>query len=287
MRTIDPQTPIKFERILLATDFTEGAEIAQAYAVGLALHDESALEITTVVTLPTLDAISECALDTVRHSGEEDLRRAANRISGVHVTTKVIEDFQAAAAIMLEAVASNADLIVLGTESKHGLKKLALGSTSEDVIRGACCPVLTVGPRVVAPPRGPISFHRIVYATDFSAQAAKGVQLALALGQAAGTKVYLCHVVADHEARKREHCEETFLSSLKALIPESAHCNSEPEFVVEHGKASEAILDLAKRVHADLIVLGARKASFWLEFIQTGLTPALLMGATCPVLTVC
>ena len=53
MRTIDLQTQIKFERILLATDFSDDGEIAQAYAVGLALQDESALEITTVVTLPS------------------------------------------------------------------------------------------------------------------------------------------------------------------------------------------------------------------------------------------
>jgi nucleotide-binding universal stress UspA family protein len=287
MRTIDLQTQIKFERILLATDFSDDGEIAQAYAVGLALQDESTLEITTVVTLPSLDAISECALDSVRHSSEEELVRLSKRISGVNVTRKVIEGFQRAGAIVDEAVRSHADLIVLGTRSKHGLKKLALGSTSEEVIRTAHCPVLTVGPRVVAPPHGPISFHRIVYATDFSTQAAKGVDLALALGQTAGTKVYLCHVVADHGAPRDEDCEAKFLSSLKALIPASAHCSCEPEFVVEHGKSSEAILDLAKRINADLIVLGARKASFWLEFIRTGLTPALLASAMCPVLTVC
>jgi nucleotide-binding universal stress UspA family protein len=287
MRTIDLQTQIKFKRILLATDFSRGAEIAQAYAVGLALQDESALELTTVVTLPSLDAISECALDAVRHSGEEDLLRVAKPITGIKVTRKVIEGFQRAGAIVDEAIKSHADLIVLGTRSKHGLKKLALGSTSEEVIRTAHCPVLTVGPHVLAPAHGPLSFRRIVYATDFSTQAAKGIELALALGQTEGTKVYLCHVVADRSAAKLEQSEAKFLSSLKALIPASAHCSCEPECVVEHGKASEAILELAKRVKADLIVLGARKASFWLEFIHTGLTPALLAGATCPVLTVC
>ncbi len=126
-----------------------------------------------------------------------------------------------------------------------------------------------------------------MYATDFSAQAAKGAGLALALGRAAGAKIYLCHVVVDREAATGEYDEGQFIRSLKALIPESAQCSCEPEFVVEHGKASEAILALAKRVNADLIVLGARKASFWVGFMQTGLTPALLASATCPVLTIC
>lgn len=287
MRAIDLQTPIKFERILLATDFSRGAEVAQAYAVGLAEKDASTLELATVIALPTMDAISECALDSVRFSSEEDLRRLADTISGITLKTKVLEGFQRAAAVVDEGIHSHADLIVLGTSSKHGLRKLALGSTAEEVIRTASCPVLTVGPHVPVPAPGPISFRRIVYATDFSAHAAKGVNLALALGQTEGTKIYLCHVVADHGASKCEHCEDKFVSSLKALIPEAARCSSEPEFVVEHGKASEAILGLAGRVQADLIVLGARKSSFWLEFIQTGLTPAVLAGASCPVLTVC
>jgi nucleotide-binding universal stress UspA family protein len=284
MRTIDLQTQIKFERILLATDFSACAEVAQAYAVGLARHDASTLELTTVVKLPALDALSECALDSFRRASEEDLKRLAEPVTGIKVSRKVIEGFQPAAVIVDEAVEFNADLIVLGTTSKHGLKKLALGSTAEEVIRTARCPVLTVGPHVRLPSSPAISFQRIVYATDFSAQAAKGKELAMALGVAEGAKVYLCHVLAEKAAVEGD---ERSLSSLKALARESGHCSCEPECVVEYGKAAEAILALAQRVNADLIVLGARKASFWVEFVRTGLTPALLATATCPVLTVC
>jgi nucleotide-binding universal stress UspA family protein len=291
MRTIDLQTQIKFERIILATDFSPAADVAQAYAVGLALHDSSTLELATVVdlsfTLPSMDVISGPALETLRRTSEEDMQRLAEHISGVTVIRKVMEGYQPASLIVDEAITSDADLIVLGTTSKHGLKKLALGSTAEEVIRAASCPVLTVGPHVRTPPHRPLSFQRIVYATDFSSQAAKGAGLALALGQTTGTKVYLCHVIVKNEAAKHDDCEARSISSLKALIPESVHCSCDPECVVEHGNASEAILALAKRVNADLIVLGARKASFWIEFIRTGLTPALLANATCPVLTVC
>src|SRR5665213_1269470 len=147
MKTIDLQTQVTFERIMLATDFSPAAKIAQAYAVGLALHDSSTLEVATVVdlslTLPSMDVISESALAALRHSSEEGLRRLAERISGVRVTRKVIEGFLPASLLVDEAVNTNADLIVLGTTSKHGLKKFALGFTAEEVIRTAPCPVLT------------------------------------------------------------------------------------------------------------------------------------------------
>ncbi len=287
MRTIDLQSEIKFERILVATDFSACAAVAQAYAVGLALKDGSALQLTTVAKLPALDAISECALDSFRHASEEELRRLAAPIVGVKVTLKVIEGFKPAAEIVEEAIRFRADLMVMGTTSKHGLTKLALGSTAEEVIRTAFCPVLTVGPHVKAPASGPVSFRRIVYATDFSAQAAKGAELALGLGHTEGTKVYLCHVEVEGAGARASDGEASSLASLQALVDRSAHCWSDPECVVEHGKAAEAILALAARVSADVIVLGARKESFWVEFIQTGLTPALLATARCPVLTVC
>jgi nucleotide-binding universal stress UspA family protein len=291
MRTIDVHTPIKFGRILLATDFSPTAKIAQAYAVGLAMHDSSILELATVIdlsfTLPAMDVVAEPALEALRRTSEDEMRQLAEHISGVQILRKVMEGCQPAALIVDEAIGSNADLIVLGTAAKHGLKKLALGSTAEEVIRTAPCPVLTVGPHVPPPPKGPLSFQRIICATDFSSRAAKGAGLALALGQDPGTQIYLCHVVVKDEEQKHDDCEAWSISSLKALIPESAHCGCEPECVVEHGKAAEAILSLATRVNADLIILGARKASFWIEFIRTGLTPALLAAATCPVLTVC
>ncbi|WP_433965304.1 hypothetical protein [Tunturiibacter gelidiferens] len=41
---------------------------------------------------------------------------------------------------------------------------------------------------------------------------------------------------------------------------------------MQHGDAARAILELAKRVEANLIVLGARQASFWLTQIANGLT---------------
>jgi nucleotide-binding universal stress UspA family protein len=38
----------------------------------------------------------------------------------------------------------NANLIVLGTHGRTGLARLLMGSTAEQVVRKASCPVLTV-----------------------------------------------------------------------------------------------------------------------------------------------
>jgi len=86
---------------------------------------------------------------------------------------------------------------------------------------------------------------------------------------------------------ERKQLDSRFKAALKRMIPESSYEWCSPQTVVEHGEASKAILELAGRVKADLIVLGARNASFWLTHVEHGLTPDLLAEATCPVMTVC
>ncbi len=291
MHTMELQTRTTFERIMLATDSSPASEIAQTYAVGLARHEASTLEVTNVIdlsdTAAKMDALSEAALEALRHYSDEHLELVVSDSSGVSVTRKVIEGFGSASLIVGEATRMNANLIVLGTTAKRAWKKLVLGSTAEAVIRTAPCPVLTVGPHAVRHTNGPLSFQRIIYATDFSSQAKKAADLALSLGKIFGATVYLCHVVTEEEAANGFDCDARSIASLKAMVPETLNDWCHAACVVEHGNAAEAILALAKRVDADLIVLGARKSTFWIEYVQAGLTPALLAAATCPVLTVC
>jgi len=290
MSAIDVQAPVRFERILLPTECTGETTVALHYAVGLCRQFSSHLELTNVIdlsrTFPTLDVLSGPALDALRRTGEEDLRRVAAGLSGVSFTKRVVEGFEPSILIVDEAVNCNADLIILGTNCRRGLTNSSLGSRVEAILGTAPCPILTIGPRVLAPPEGAICFQRILYATDFSYPARKAAGIALSLGQCNGAKVYLCHVVTKKEQSHFPGCDEASIASLKALVPGLAEDCCSAECVVEHGKAADGILSLANRVNADLIVLGAHKHSFWLDFLHSGITAAVLAAARCPVLTV-
>ncbi len=166
---------------------------------------------------------------------------------------------------------------------------MILGSTAEEVIRNAECPVLTVGPNAKHPGDAPLVFQTIVYATDFSHEAAKAAVYALSFAQDSGAHLYFCYVFGLQvpTSWRREVLDGAFQTALKRMIPESSYDWCNPECVVEHGDAAQTILELADRVQADLIVLGARKTSFWLTHVERGLTPDLLAQATCPVMTMC
>ena len=72
-----------------------------------------------------------------------DQRLARAKKSGVRAKGLIVEG-SAADQIVRVARAKRADLVVMGTHGRSGLKKLLLGSVAGRVVGAASCPVLTV-----------------------------------------------------------------------------------------------------------------------------------------------
>jgi nucleotide-binding universal stress UspA family protein len=188
---------------------------------------------------------------------------------------------------LLKAAASEkADLIVVATRSKAQLKRVFVGSTVEELIRHAPQPVLTVGPHVPAAPDGPLDFKRIVYATDFTPESEKAAQAALSFAMHGGATIYACHVIDCRDSAAESVVEGDVRDNLEQLIAESALGAYGCELAISYGAPAEAILSLAERVDADLIVMGPRRHSFWLTHVKRGVSLEVLAQAKCPVLTV-
>ncbi|WP_263368883.1 universal stress protein [Edaphobacter bradus] len=293
MPVIGERVSVSVKKILLATDFSSVSEKAASYAKALARRFSSTVEIVHVFDPSIVTSYEEAIIGLpVRERQQvsnEDLERLRDDFSafGIDVRTMSPEGHRPSAELIQIAKEHEVDLIVAGTQSKSGVERLILGSTAEQLIRNAKCPVLTVGPNAKPLGDAPLAFQTIVYATDFSAEAAKAAVYALSFAQDSGARLYFCYVPQTATTWKRDFVDGAFESALKRMIPESSYDWCNPECVVEHGDAAKAILELATKVQADLIVLGARKASFWLTYIERGLTPDLLAQATCPVMTVC
>ena len=285
---------VSVKNILVATDFSSVSDKATAYAKALALNFRSSVEIAHIfdpsVVTTYVEAILGTPIKERRQLCQEGLDKLQREFidAGVEVRTTMQESHRPHTALLKVADQHETDLIVAGTHSKWGLERLVLGSTAEELIRNSACPVLTVGPHAKLPPEGPLVFRTIVYATDFSGQAAKAAVFALSFAQDSGAHIYLCHISRTEPGpEEKVALDARFKTALNRMIPESVFEWCTPETVVRHGDPAENILELARRVDADLIVLGARNSSFWLTHIEHGLTPDLLAEATCPVMTVC
>jgi nucleotide-binding universal stress UspA family protein len=139
--------------ILVPTDFSEPADVALDYAVALAIKLDATVHLLNVVDLQGSQFADLGALltpetiETIVSGNRTALerraraRRETGRIGDVLLRTGDPRD-------VIDEVArqSNADLIVMGTHGRRGVRRMMLGSVAETIVRTASCPVLTVHP---------------------------------------------------------------------------------------------------------------------------------------------
>jgi nucleotide-binding universal stress UspA family protein len=295
MSVIEGRVGVALDRIVLATDFSPIAETAAGYARGLSQRFSSSLSLAHVVDLSigtgSEDAIMGWPIDEMRRASVENQERLLTglTLAGVRTTAHTLESHNPAPSVVRFAQEIRADLIVTGTNGRHGLSKAILGSFAEGVIRHAKCPVLTTGPNAKPAAKGGFSFHAIVFATDFSSDVAFEATVALSFAKDSVAQLYLYHVVdrPGKDITETIEMELKFEEALQKLVPRSAYDWCNPERVVECGAVAPGILRLAKQVGADLIVLGAKRSSTWYSHIVEGTVGQVLMKAECPVMTVC
>ncbi|HEV2273868.1 MAG TPA: universal stress protein [Acidobacteriaceae bacterium] len=292
MTILGKPVEVSIDTILFATDFSASAETAKLYVRAIAERYHSLVRLMHVVDLASAFKAPDAgiSIEIFRRFGEESLGRLQTELASdnIKVETILSEGTDPAQEILEAAQAGSIDLLVIGTRAHKGLARLVLGSTAEMLIHRAACPIFTVGP-AARPPESPMSFRRIVYATDFSPEAAKAGAFATSFAQDSGAHLYLCHVVPAPDGSARpdgQELNESFMRALEQLVPNAAREWCEPECILEHGYAADGILLLAQRVKADLIVVGTRRTSHWYDNFKTGVAFQVISSARCPVLTV-
>ena len=138
-------------KILVPTDFSECADNALAYAVKLAAQLDATLHLVHAITIsvgsfPEIGvAQAAWAAETSMKNAQESIdKRSAQYADQVPFAPSVIDVGDARDVIDGIAATMGADLIVMGTHGRRGLRRFLLGSVAESVVRSAPCPVLTV-----------------------------------------------------------------------------------------------------------------------------------------------
>ena len=135
---------LRLERVVVATDFSVCSLNAIELAEELARRFGAELVLVHAEGRPLIDA----DLAYLAHAGAE--RRLAEAVAhlqapGLRVRA-VLRPGAPVDEIPATARAEGADLVVVGTHGRTGVRHLLLGSVAEAVVRAAPCPVLTVGP---------------------------------------------------------------------------------------------------------------------------------------------
>ncbi len=282
-------------RILFAVDFEDCSERAAHYVRILTRLYGAQLWVAHVVPpplgpdavpldpQPAITAAEQRMAEFLGMNGWEGLRPRTVILSGDLWT--VLSSVQSKNSI---------DLLVAGTHGRNWFGQMVLGSAAEAMVRLADCPVLTVCPQVPADTASD-AILRILFPVAAEEIPQSALHYAIALANDHKAQLVLLHVL--HTARMPldypdeedidEYRYSQAITRMKTALAVAPELRRDPELLVDSGVPSDCVVEVAKKMAADLIVMPVKKAPAGSRTYAPWHTAYRIMShATCPVLTI-
>ncbi|HET9449587.1 MAG TPA: universal stress protein [Aggregicoccus sp.] len=269
----------RYQNLLLATDFSSGAEAALSRVGWLPLGDGGTVHIAHVLP-PRLPRKLEQPL---REQAEAQLVRSSAALESALAqqagprprTAPVILSGEPFVELIRYARLHGVELVVLGRHGERGVRDHFVGSTAERVVRKGDVPVLLVHGRASGP------YARPLAAVDLSDGSRRVLELALALVPGELQRLPLLHAYAaafestlsrtwsqELMTQYRRECEQEAREQLGQLIASFGPLEVELEVLLRSGETRTVIEDELLKRRSDLLAVGTHG--------RTGISHALL-----------
>ncbi|HYV25319.1 MAG TPA: universal stress protein [Pyrinomonadaceae bacterium] len=298
-----------FRNILFPTDFTPHARSALKYAAAFARAGGRRVVLFSVQTgqVPAnLMTLPERILQNQEKNWLLQLRGQVNELltdplfAGLEVDPVIVEG-EPADEIAKAIREYDIDLVTVVTHGRRGLARALFGSTAEEIIAEAPCPVLTIRPpqHDFVQHRGSVTeirLNRILLATNFRPSSIVATNVARQMAENSGAELHAIYVIGDYFEQISVMFPEGGRSALSRMRQDvqsrmqsfAGEGNGHVKTHVAEGRPYAEIVRLAAEIDADLIVIGTTvHASLF------GGAPALgseiervVRNAPCPVLCV-
>jgi nucleotide-binding universal stress UspA family protein len=274
----------KINRILVPTDFSETADHALRYASDLAralganltlvYADPFVPPIDYTATVGGWDEFSFVNLQA-RAQDQLSITAQANIHPSVpyNVAIRVAPSFDG---ILTEARVSGADLIVMGTHGRTGVRRLIIGSVTEAVMRYAKIPVIAVPQHAAAS----ASIRTIVCPVIDNTHGLEALTFA---AQVAPPDARFIVVLATAAEDRLQQADELF--ALRASVPEALAARCELKILGDE-HAGNQMEGFARTAHADLIVAAEPSDRSTSDMLRGTFAARLVQHSECPVMTI-
>jgi nucleotide-binding universal stress UspA family protein len=281
-------------RILCPIDFSDFSRGTAAHAAALARVFDAELHALFVFPTALRAGLTAGGLDKVdpgvRSVVAQDLVHlfAPARAAGVPVEI-CLRSGDPVTEILDAASHGPADLIVMGTHGRSGVKRWALGTVADHVLRDAPCPVVTCAPDgEPAGQPGGSRFTGILCALDLSESSPTTLQYALLLARSMAVPLTLLHVVTTGSGAAFALPHAQRVSEARERIQQMVAGQSAVpvETVIVSGTPFREILRIAEQQNGGLVVIGNRGRHAPGRVLFGSTADQVARGADCPVLTV-
>ncbi|MDQ7842290.1 MAG: universal stress protein [Armatimonadota bacterium] len=293
-----------FRRLLVPLDGSPLAEAALPATLALARHLGAEITLFHAVERGAPVTIHGQRHLTAEAEAAAYLAEVASwlRAGGVAVRTHLdASTDDVAASIVSGGAEEAADLVVLCTHGRGGLRGLLFGRVAEQVLRRGQIPILLVRP-TPAGREQPFACRRIMVPLDGSPTAEAALPAAVEIGRACDAELLLVMVVPTVQTISGERAASTRLmpTAAAALLDSEAAdavdylqstaaakaVGARSQVLVERGEPVGTLLDVAARRAVDLIVMATHGRS-GVDAMWAGSVAARIVGhSTRPVLLV-
>ena len=137
---------MKCQHILVPVDFSHDSEHAVEAAIGLAQQFEARVTLLHAIHIPEAAEVNLAAyMDKIRSEADQSMTSRLQRVQEAGVTAEAVTVIGAPSQTIVDTARDRrADLIVMGTHGRTGLRHMLIGSVAERVVRLAPCPVMVV-----------------------------------------------------------------------------------------------------------------------------------------------
>jgi len=300
---------MSFRNILFPTDFTPHARSALKYAAAFAREGHGRVVLFSVQTgkvPPNLMTLPEHLLEDQDSKWLLQLREQVKELlsdqlfNGLEVEPVIVEG-EPASEIARAVRDYDIDLVTVVTHGRRGLSRALWGSTAEEIIAEAPCPVLTLRPpqHDFVEHRGPhteVNLNRILLATNFRPSSIAATQLARSLATANQAELHAVYVIGDYFEQISVMFPEggrSALSRMRAEVKERMQSFAQEDegrtiTHVAEGRPYAEVVRLAAEVDANLIIAGTsvHASLFGGAPVLGSEIERVVRNAPCPVLCV-
>ena len=292
------------QNVLFACDFSSSSNRAMGYALDLAQRCDATLHFLHIheVSLgPFVKGDPAPQIDDPQlprrfeERCREELATCSSTPDDDHLRFLARRSSAAAPVIVEAAKKRDIDLIVMGTHGRRGVQRAVFGSTAEEVLRTAPCPVLTARGTDDEPasPQDADSIQRLVVPIDFSDASRAALRYAARLASAYSAPMTLVHAVQlprlpaaygiDVAETNLEEVQARSRSTLEEWGGEVDVAADKLSTVVTTGDPASTILETASTPEA-LLVMATQGLSGLKRAVLGSVAESVLRRAVGPVL---